>query len=86
MLPDRHIRDGARELPELSRTLDDDGVQVRARCFSRQRAGGAFYEVLIDGFGQYAVIDVSAGSELERRIMEAMEAFVAAAKLRRLAR
>ena len=82
-VPEACVRDGARELHELSRTYDTvDGLRVRARCYSLGRAGRLRFEILVDGFGQYAVVDVAEYAALAPRVAEAMDAFAAAARLR----
>jgi hypothetical protein len=76
------LREGARELAEYGRTFNQDGMFVRGRCFAARRGDELRYEILIDGFGQYAVVDVMQKHEIPSRMEQAMEGFAAAAMLR----
>ncbi len=83
MLANGRLPAGAKELLELSRTYSTpDGNLIRGRAFVRQRSGRARYEILVDGFGQYAVVDVPNVGELKRLMASAMDVFAASARLR----
>jgi len=83
MLPKGRPRDGAKELYELSRTYTTpDGNLIRGRAFVRRSGAQDRYEIVVDGFGQYAVLDARSALELKRLIASAMEAFAASARLR----
>lgn len=70
---------GGRELPELARSCEIDGIRVTVRTFliaePRPR-----YEVLLRGAGQAAIVDVPVdeGDALDERMEQALSGFVAA--------
>jgi hypothetical protein len=72
-----------RELPELARSCEIDGIQVTVRAFlvpePRPR-----YEIVLSGEGQTAIVDVPAdeGESLDERIDQALSGFVAAIRAR----
>lgn len=74
---------GGRELPELARSCEIDGIQVTVRTFlvaePRPR-----YEVVLSGAGETAIVDISAdeGDALDDRIDQALSRFVAAIRAR----
>jgi hypothetical protein len=82
-LPESRVREGAKELHELSRTYNTpEGLMVRARCYALRRNRRVRFEILVDGFGQYAIVDVTDRKDLALRMSEAMDAFAASARLR----
>lgn len=83
MLQHGRLSDGAKELHELSRTYSTpDGNLVRGRAFVRRKDGQDRFEIIVDGFGQYAVVDAASTGELKRLMAVAMDAFAASAQLR----
>ena len=81
-LAERGIGAGAKELGEYSHTYSFENVFIRGRCFAVTRDGATRYEILVDGYGQYAVVDVPRLDDVQRRMQEAMEAFQASVELR----
>jgi hypothetical protein len=74
---------GGRELPELARSCEIDGIQVTVRTFlvaePRPR-----YEVVLSSASQTAIVDIPAdeGDALDERIDQALSGFVAAIRAR----
>ena len=72
-----------RELPELARSCEIDGIQVTARTFlvagPRPR-----YELVLSGAGQTGIVDIPADERdtLDDRIERALSGFVAAIRAR----
>ncbi|RMH38390.1 MAG: hypothetical protein D6689_19770 [Deltaproteobacteria bacterium] len=76
--------DGGRvELPELATEhVAPDGQSIRARCFARATGGTTRYEVVVEGCGVRAIVDVADGTRLAERIEDAVCALWASARLR----
>jgi len=74
---------GGRELPELARSCEIDGIQVTVRTFL-VAAPRPRYEVVLSGAGQTGIVDISTdeGDTLDERIDQALSAFVAAIRAR----
>ncbi len=81
-LPERGIGAGAQELTEYTRIYSVRDVYIRARCYAVPSGATRRYEILVDGFGQYAVIDVPHIADVPRRIEQALDAFATSAELR----
>ncbi len=83
MSPRERRRDRQEELLEFSRTYNTaEGNLIRGRAFVRRRSGPVRYEIVVDGFGQYSVVDVPNYGDLKRVLEVAMQAFATTAELR----
>ena len=73
-----------REVAGLSASQTRDGVFVTVRCTEIAGPDHSRYEIVLEGHGERAVVDVPGGeaASLERRIEEAVGAFVGAVRLR----
>jgi hypothetical protein len=79
---DRRVQLGAKELRDLARTYRaSDGMLVNGRCFSIRHGARVRYEILIDGFGEYALADVARLKEVPARMEQAMRCFAASCRL-----
>jgi len=74
---------GAREIKELAQTVKHKGLLVVARCYSVPLGRGERFEVLLEGDGQRAVVDIPAEAQrdLAERIAVAIDMFAAAIQL-----
>lgn len=74
--------DRATELTELQCSRMIDNVLVRARCFAVPTERGRRYEIVLDGHGQVAKVDVHERAELDAVRDNAMVAYAASIRLR----
>lgn len=77
-------RTSRKTLTQYSKTINEHGVMVRAECLRIQSGRQARLEILLDGAGQKAVVDVPVGdlSLLEELVGRHATAFAAAVSLR----
>ena len=83
MIGNQRSSTGLREIPDLARTQTHDGILVRARCFAvTEESETTRFEIVVEGHGQCAVVNVASEVELAPRLDEAMIGFAAAARVR----
>jgi hypothetical protein len=81
---EKQVRRRVSELSEYTSTRTIDGVFVRSRCYAVNDGGKIRYEVMLDGHGQYAVVDVARRADIVPRIEQAVVGFAMAARVRSL--
>jgi hypothetical protein len=71
-------------LTQYSRTVNEHGVMVRAKCVRIETTGGARYEILLDAAGQRAIVDVPGDptTGLDQLVVTVAAGFAASVSLR----
>lgn len=71
-------------LTQYSKTVNEHGVMVRAKCVRIESEAGGRYEILLDAAGQRAIVDVpdDQSTSLEELVATVAAGFAASVSLR----